>query len=139
PAYGLDPLWNACCWNAGAQRLFAGWLGEGRQRNLLRYVWGDPSARALIPDWEDRARNLLAEFRADYGRSLNDPRTRSLADQLRRESPPFAAAWDAQAVAGRQGGLRVFDHPEDGRLAFRQHTFTPADRPDYKLVVLTPA
>ena len=139
PAYGLDRLWNACCWNAGAARLFAGWLGEGRQRNLLRYVFDDQSARALIPDWQDRALRILAEFRADYGRSLNDPRARALVDQLRRESPLFAEAWDAQAVAGREGGLRRFHHPQDGDLAFHQHTFTPTDRPDYKLVLLTPS
>ncbi len=138
PAYGLDRMWNACCWNGPAAHLFAGWLGEGRQRNLLRYVFDDPSARALIPDWQDRALRILAEFRADYGRSLNDPRARALVDQLRRESPLFAEAWDAQAVAGREGGLRRFNHPQDGDLAFHQHTFTPTDRPDYKLVVLAP-
>ena len=26
PAYGLDRLWNACCWNEAAARLFRGWL-----------------------------------------------------------------------------------------------------------------
>lgn len=50
PAYGLDRLWNACCWTPAAEHLFAGWLGchhgkAGRQRNLLRYVFDDPSAR----------------------------------------------------------------------------------------------
>ncbi len=143
PAYGLDVLWNACCWNPAAEHLFAGWLGPhpgaaGRQRNLLRYVFDDPSARRLIPDWERRARRLLAEFRADFGRTLGDPRTRALVEQLRRESPLFARAWEAQGVAGREGGLRAFLHPLDGPLAFEQHTFSPADRPDYKLVALTP-
>ena len=38
PAYGLDPQWNACCWNAAAERLFVGWLGAGEQKNLLRYM-----------------------------------------------------------------------------------------------------
>jgi hypothetical protein len=27
----------------------------------------------------------------------------------------------------------------DGLLRFTQHTFTPSERPDYKLVLLTPA
>ena len=138
PAYGLDRLWNACCWNPEAERLFAGWLGPGRQRNLLRYVFDDPSARKLIPDWERRARRLLAEFRADFGRTLGDPRARVLVDRLRQQSPLFARAWDAQSVAGREGGLRAFLHPVAGPVAFEQHTFSPAERPDYKLVALTP-
>lgn len=138
PAYGLDRLWNACCWNPAAARLFGGWLETEGARNLLRFVFLDPAARALIPQWDERARRLLGEFRADYSRGLNDPRMRALVDSLRRESTVFAQAWTAQAVLEREGGFRHFTHPEDGPLRFQQHTFSPADRPDYKLVVLTP-
>lgn len=138
PAYGLDRAWSACCWNLAAEQLFQGWLGEGRQKNLLRYVFIDATARNLIAGWEQRSRHLLAEFRADYGRRLTDPQTNALVDSLRNDSPAFAEAWDLQSVAGREGGLRRFHHPERGDLCFEQHTFTPADRPDYKLVVLTP-
>ncbi len=138
PSYGLDRAWNACCWNSYAERLFTDWLGKGRQKNLLRYMFVEPSARLLVPDWPERATRLLAEFRADYGRSLDDPRTNAIVDQLRHECQDFANAWDAQAVSDREGGLRRFDHPVDGLLCFRQLTFSPADRPDYKLVVLAP-
>ena len=139
PAYGLDRAWNACCWNDKAERLFSHWLGPGRQRNLLRYVFTEMTARELLPDWEERARRLLAEFRADYGRRLTDPYANMIVDQLRHESPAFASAWQSQAVSDREGGMRTFNHPEDGKLTFRQLTFSPADRPDYKLVVLAPA
>lgn len=138
PAYGLDRLWNACCWNPAAQRLFPDWLGEGRQRNQLRFIFLEPAARGLIPDWDDRARRVLAEFRADYSRRFNDARMRGLVDTLSAESPFFAQAWTEQTVLDREGGLRSFRHPEDGLLRFEQHSFTPADRPDYKLVLLTP-
>jgi transcriptional regulator with XRE-family HTH domain len=139
PAYGLDRLWTACCWNPAAERLFEGWLGPGRDKNQLRYIFLDPTARALIPDWPSRARRVLAEFRADFGRTLGDPGVRDLVDGLRQDSADFAAAWDAAAVLGREGGRRVFSHPSDGALAFDQHTFAPADRPDHKLVLLVPA
>src|SRR5277367_1536884 len=43
PAYALDPLWNACCWNVAAAKLFLGWLDGDNQRNLLRYVFLDPA------------------------------------------------------------------------------------------------
>lgn len=138
PAYGLDRLWNACCWNAAAEHLFAGWLGEGHDKNLLRYTFTSPAARRLLPDWEDRATRLLAEFRADYGRALEDTEVRDLADELAGRSDLFARAWHAQTVTTREGGRRTFMHPEDGRLVYEQHTFVPAERPDYKLVVLLP-
>ena len=137
PAYGLDRLWNACCWNEAAARLFRGWLSEGCQRNLLVFVFLDPMARDLIPNWKDRARRLLAEFRGDYGHSVTDPRVRALVETLRRDSALFRQAWDAQTVLDREGGLRSFHHPEDGLVRFTQHTFSPSERPDYKLVILT--
>lgn len=138
PAYGLDRLWNACCWNAPAERLFAAWLG-GEERNLLRWVFLSPAARDLIPDWEDRARRLLAEFRADFSRRLGDPGVQALVSDIGDRSDVFARAWADQAVLEREGGDRAFNHPEDGRLRFVQHTFSPAERPDCKLVVLIPA
>jgi len=137
PAYGLDPSWSRCAWNAAAGRLFAAWLA-GPEPNLLRYIFLTEDARRLICDWEDRARRVLAEFRADYSRRLHDPAMKALVADLRDRSPEFARWWDGHAVLAREGGLRRFDHPEDGLVAFRQHTFSPASSPDHKLVLLTP-
>ena len=137
PAYALDRAWNAVGWNAAAARLFEGWLG-GPQANLLRYIFRDPAARELIVGWEDRARRVLAEFRADFSRSLNDPQMRALVDELSAGDARFARWWEEQAVLAREGGLRRFRHPKDGPLAFEQFTFHPAGRPDCKLVLLAP-
>jgi len=137
PAYGLDRCWNAVCWNAAAERLFVGWLG-GPERNLIRYLFRHPAARRLIVDWPDRARRVIAELRADFSRSLADPQMRGLIEGLRAEDAEFAALWEEQAVLEREGGLRRFDHPQDGPVAYEQFTFQPADRPDCKLVLLTP-
>lgn len=96
------------------------------------------AARSLIPDWEHRARRLLAEFRADYGHSFRDAEVRTLVAALRRDSPFFAQAWDGQDVQHREGGLRAFTHPEQGALLFEQHSFVPSEAPAYKLVLLRP-
>ena len=139
PAYGLDRLWNACASNEAAARLFCGWLDGEHQRNLLRFIFLEESARALIPDWQDRARRLLAEFRSDFGHTFRDAGVKAFIDALKAESPLFARMWEDQDVERRLGGLRTFHHPRDGRLAFEQHTFSLSERPDYKLVLLTPA
>ncbi|AYJ85506.1 XRE family transcriptional regulator (plasmid) [Sphingomonas paeninsulae] len=138
PAYGLDRLWNARCWNKAAEHLFDGWLGEGQQKNLLRYTFTILSVRDLLPDWEGSARRLLAEFRADYGHALNDRNMGEFVDQMKDESDLFAREWDDQSVMAREGGSRTFLHPTDGPLTYEQHTFSPAERPDYKLVTLIP-
>ena len=138
PAYGLDRLWNACCWNEAASDLFRGWLDSDNQRNLLRFIFLEESARTLIPDWQDRARRLLAEFRADFGHTFRDAQVATYIGALKAESPLFARTWDNQDVKHRVGGLRTFNHPRDGMLDFEQHTFSLSERPDYKLVLLTP-
>ena len=138
PAYGLDPLWNACCWNKPAAHLFAGWLGNNEQRNLLRYTFTSSEARLLLPDWEQRARRLLAEFRAASARMLDDIALEELIGSLRDESDLFAEEWEMQTVMAREGGERTFRHPADGLTSYTQHTFTPAERSEFKVVALMP-
>lgn len=138
PVYGLDPAWDICCWNEAAKRLFVGLETQSEHRNLLRYVFTAREARDLIPDWEVRAARLLAEFRADYGHAMADSRVRAVVDWLATDSDFFRETWRRQAVSEREGGRRRFFHPQEGKLVFEQHTLRPAERPDFKLVVLQP-
>jgi transcriptional regulator with XRE-family HTH domain len=137
-AYVLDRLWNVPLCNAAAAELFAGWLDQPGPHNLLRFVFFAPAARTLLPDWEGRARRVLAEFRADCAAHLEDPPVRALLAELREASPPFAALWRQQDVTARDGGGRSFRHPALGLIALQQTTFLVAGRTDLKLVMLTP-
>ena len=137
PAYLLDRMWRARAWNGAAADLFVGWLDDAAtNRNILRYMFLEPQARKLARGWEERARRLLAEFRLDQGRHLNDPEMAALVADLKRRSRFFAAAWDEQIVVGREGGPRSFSHPTRGLLYFEQLTFNLAIRPEFKLVIL---
>jgi transcriptional regulator with XRE-family HTH domain len=135
PAYLLDRLWRARAWNEPAARLFADWLGSG-ELCLLAYVFLNRAARAFIVDWENRARRLVAEFRADTGRNPDDPALRALVDRLRLGSREFAAFWSDHAVLAREGGAREFNHPREGALRYEQVTLFPAGLAAYKLVML---
>ncbi|MFS3137070.1 helix-turn-helix transcriptional regulator [Gluconacetobacter sacchari] len=137
PTYLLDALWTVRAANDGARHLFAGWIG-GDEPNLLRYVFLDPQARFFLDDWPDRARRILAEFRADTARRPNDAAMRALVDRLCGESADFARVWNSHAVLSREGGRRRFTHPRDGLLQYEQVTLIPAAHPDYKLVTLVP-
>jgi transcriptional regulator with XRE-family HTH domain len=134
PAYLLDRLWRARAWNAPAARLFTDWLG-GDEPCLLAYVFFNVTARAFIADWENRARRLVAEFRADTARNPDDPALRALVDRLASGSVEFAAFWRDHAVLAREGGARTFNH-RDGVQRYEQVTLSPTGRPDQKLVML---
>jgi transcriptional regulator with XRE-family HTH domain len=138
PAYLLDRLWHAKAWNAPAARLFAPWL-NGPEPCLLRFVFLDPAAKNFIFDWQDRAQRLLAEFRADMAPHQEDPQIQDLIERLREESPDFARLWTTHTVLAREGGERLFNHPETGLLRFEQVTLTPATHRDHKLVILLAA
>jgi len=140
PAYVLDRYWNAVAWNRAAENLFEGWLrapAENPARNLLRYIFTTPAAQRLIGDWEDRARRVLAEFRVDYGRALEDRAMMQLVEDLQRTSRIFTATWAEQLVLSREGGERTFHTATEGTLTYRQATFNFTPRPEFKLVILT--
>nr|WP_294863677.1 helix-turn-helix transcriptional regulator [uncultured Pseudogulbenkiania sp.] len=142
PAYVLDRQWNARAWNTAAAQLFHGWLDTGAgtpARNLLRFTFLAPQARHLIDNWPYRAKRLVAEFRADCGRSVDDAEMQPLITELCQSSAEFTAFWQDYEVTGREGGIRVFQHPQRGRLVYEQVTFYPATRRDLKLVMLLPA
>jgi len=103
---------------------------------LLRYVFLDPTARQFICDWENRARRLVAEFRADTAARMDDEEIATLVEELRRASPQFAEFWRDQRVLARDGGTRDFNHPKDGPSRYEQITFVPTTRSGYKLVML---
>lgn len=135
PAYILDQTWNMLAWNAPLLHVFDGWPARGRA-NLLCYIFLEPAARHLVVDWEERASRVVAEFRADVAGHAADADIQHLVTELQAGSALFAQCWTRQAVVDREGGLREFQHPADGRLSFRQFTFRLAIRPDCKLVML---
>ena len=136
PAYLLDRTWTARSWNAAAEHLFIGWLDQSEDKNLLRYIFLEPSARALIHDYEKRSRRVVAEFRADVSAHLNDPAVRRLVAELSERSEAFARYWTERVVLGREGGERTFHHRKDGFLRYQQVTFAPIGHPDLKLTML---
>ena len=138
PAYLLDRLWDIRAWNEAAARLFAPWLTSG-EPCLLRFVFLHPGARGFICHWQERAQRLTAEFRADTAYAPGDPAMQVLLADLLARSEPFARFWNDQAVLARDGGIRLFDHPQDGVLRFEQMTLVPAGSPDAKFVMLLPA
>lgn len=141
PAYVLDPRWDIAAGNAQARELFLDWAAPGAAGappNLLRFLFLNPDARRLIADWPQRAKRLVAEFRADCGRRLLTAPVRELIDGLRADSVEFADLWQLNDVQEREGGQRDFHHPRLGPLRFAQLTLRAAVHPEYKLVMLLP-
>lgn len=138
PAYLLDSCWNVLAWNAQAEALFSGWLGVDPQPNLLDFMFLHPLARKLVTNWAERAKRVVAEFRAETSHYAHSDAVRETVISLRERSTDFNQWWTQQEVLSREGGERRFNHPAEGEKSYRQQTFFPAGYADCKLVMLVP-
>lgn len=138
PAYALAPDWGIAGWNSAYEALYPNVATAiAEQRNLLWLIFMDPAVRALLDDWDDTSRRFLAEFRAEAGPRLGDPRYRDLVGRLLESSPDFRERWESHGVRGFESRERVFQHPTLGRLVFEHHQMRPSDQTDIQLVVYT--
>ncbi|MBO9625795.1 MAG: helix-turn-helix domain-containing protein [Microbacterium sp.] len=136
PAYAIAPDWGIAAWNSAYEALYPNVATTPPEdRNLLWLIFTDPAVRELLDDWDDTSRRFLAEFRAEAGPRLGDPRYRDLVGRLREASPEFRERWDSHGVGGFESRERVFQHPTLGRLVFEHHQMRPSDQTDVQLVV----
>lgn len=139
PAYIRGPRWDTLAWNAAACELYGDFsLMNELERNSLWRMFVRPDYPDLLPDWQQAARNLLAQFRASYGRNVGHPRFEELIDILKQSSDTFAEWWDRHDVLGIPLGTKRFKHSKLGDLAFAHQTLAVADHPDLKLTVYLP-
>ncbi|MGH3478488.1 MAG: helix-turn-helix transcriptional regulator [Nocardioidaceae bacterium] len=139
PAYAITADWSIAGWNAAYEGLYPNVASVAvEDRNLLWLVFTDPYVRELLPDWEMTSRRFLAEFRAEAGPRLGEPRFSGLIRRLTLASDAFRLGWDSHAVGGFASRERIFRHPEAGELRFEHHQLTPADHPDLQLIIYAP-
>ena len=137
PAFVLDRYWTALFWNDELAELFPLWL-KGPEKNLLRHMFLNLSARTIVVDWELRARRLLAQFRVDFGKYIDDQKMLDLVRKLSEESDLFQKLWQEQRVLSSDGIEKSYNHPQQGLLKFHQTTFLAVADPALKLVILKP-
>jgi transcriptional regulator with XRE-family HTH domain len=141
PALIRTATWDVVAWNRAATVMLTDYGAlPPEQRNILRFIFLDPRARAAQYDWESVARFALGAFRLEAARAGAAADVEPLVDELRRLSPEFEAMWRDNDVSGVPGEVvKHIRHPTLGRLAFEFSTFAVDGRTDLSLVVYNPA
>jgi len=141
PALIRTAIWDVVAWNRGATVIFGDYgSAPPEQRNILRYFFLDPRARAAQYDWESVARFVLGAFRADAVRAGAAAEVAPLVDELCRLSPEFGAMWRDNDVRGHHGeAVKHIKHPTLGPLAIEYSAFAVDGRTDLTMVVYNPA
>ena len=135
PAYVIGRRWDVLAWNQTAERLFG--FDQPCPPHPLNALWRffqRPEARA-DQHWEQQARNLVAQFRADYVRYSDDESFHVLLRDLQAASPQFSEWWERQDVRGLPDGPRRMEHPTLGLLEFDHVTFQTTITPDLRVKV----
>jgi transcriptional regulator with XRE-family HTH domain len=136
PAYVLSRTNDLLTANAGGFQLLPG-LAEwpARQRNTIRYTFLHPAARALWPDWEQKARGCVAHLRAVAGTDPDAPDLAAIVGELIVKSPDFTRLWDRYEVRRMGDGQKVFRHPAVGTMTLAHESFELTRTAGQRLVV----
>jgi MmyB-like transcription regulator ligand binding domain len=84
-------------------------------RNFLCWRLLDPAAREFFVDWDEATDIAVSGLRESAGSCPDDPRMRSLIDDLSAVSSRFRELW-GRAVVGCRLGIHHLRHPQVGEL-----------------------
>jgi transcriptional regulator with XRE-family HTH domain len=139
PALIRTAIWDVVAWNRAATVMLTDYGSlPPEQRNILRFIFLDPSARAAQYDWESVARYVVGAFRVDAARAGAAAEVEPLVEELCRLSPEFKALWRDHDVQSPSEGVKRIRHPVLGPIAFEYSPFAVDGRPDLTLVVYNP-
>jgi transcriptional regulator with XRE-family HTH domain len=94
----------------------------GRLPNQARYLFLDPRAGDLYPDWNAVAATTVAMLRSESGRNPHDRALNELVGELTTRSGQFAALWAGHDVRIHTTGTKRFHHPVAGDLSLQFET-----------------
>jgi transcriptional regulator with XRE-family HTH domain len=139
PAIIRTALWDVVAWNRAAPVMLTDYAAlPPEQRNILRFVFLDPRARAAQYDWNSVARFVVGAFRVDAARAGAAVEVEPLVAELCRRSPEFEAMWHDNEVSHFGETVKHMRHPLLGDLAFEYSAFAVDGRPDLSMVVYNP-
>ncbi len=139
PACVVDTRLNVVAWNAAHRVVFGAFATMSeRERNLIWILFTSPLSRQANEEWEELARVYLAQFRAAYGRFINDPWWATQIAELSRISPQFRELWARHDVLNVSEGQKTMHHPLVGELTFDFLWFRAVDASDLRLLIHTP-
>jgi transcriptional regulator with XRE-family HTH domain len=140
PAYVINQCWDVLAYNR-AQAALVREYDElpPAERNNVWLLFTDPATRALLVNWTDEAKYLLAKYRAAAAEHAGDARFDALTNALRRSSREFREWWPRHDIGGFEPARKQFQHPSAGLLTVNFIKLAPINHPEHQLLVYLPA
>ncbi|MFD1774759.1 helix-turn-helix transcriptional regulator [Paenibacillus rhizophilus] len=136
----IDVRMNVVAWNKAFCIVYGDYDSMTvRERNLVWSTFTSDYLRQIKGEyWEEGALRCLAQFRAGYGRFIEDPWWGEQIRELTQISQEFKEMWQRQEVLYAPEGNKVIYHPVAGELIFKHLSFTVTDSPELQVVINTP-
>lgn len=94
-----------------------------RPVNSARFLFLDPAAREMYPDWERIATETVAIMRHTAGVDPRDPRLSEIVGELSMQSQEFRTRWASHDVRFHNTGTKTLRHPVVGELTLSFERF----------------
>jgi transcriptional regulator with XRE-family HTH domain len=105
--------------NALARALFADLFDGHEHPNSARFIFLDPRARELYPDWASVARDVVGALRSAAGRTPGDRALSDLVGELSTRNEEFRQYWARHDVRFHVSGVKRLHHPQVGDMELR--------------------
>lgn len=137
PAYVMGRRWDLLFWNQAADLVFS--FSEIAPPHSRNFIWRSFTSPVLRrhQNWEQLAKGLMAQFRADSARYPDDPWFRELIEDLKKDNDEFRLWWSRHDVRNIPEGHKSMDHPVLGSLEFEHVTLQVPGNTDQKVVIYT--
>jgi len=138
PAYIMGKYWDVLLWNRAAEFVFRFppySSSINPKLNLLHHFLIDPFGKEMNSDWEERAKIMLARFRADCARYPQDARLNEMIEKFKQESELFNSWWSRYEVKTVTDCHKLLNDPRIGELEFEHVNLQLSNCPDLKLMI----
>ncbi|MFF5547746.1 helix-turn-helix transcriptional regulator [Streptomyces olivaceoviridis] len=115
PAYVRNNRMDILAANPLARALLSE-VFEREPANTCRFVFLDPRATRLYPDWERVARDGVGVLRVEVAKNPYDRELSNLIGELSTRSDAFRTLWGAHGVYVFTEGTKRFHHPAVGAM-----------------------
>jgi transcriptional regulator with XRE-family HTH domain len=140
PAHIINSRFDVLAWNGHSARLLTDFGAfSATDRNVLRLVFQDDLLRRRYVDWEARAREFVAAFRATCDMRAADESLTKLAEELHRDSCDFRRLWDDHGFQQHVALRKTLVSSAGDEVNVVVTNSAVEDDPDLRLLVFAPA
>ncbi|MCT9138965.1 helix-turn-helix transcriptional regulator [Streptomyces violarus] len=108
---------------------------EQEPANTCRFVFLDPRATRLYPDWERVARDGVGVLRVEVAKNPYDRELSNLIGELSTRSDAFRTMWGAHDVHVFTEGTKRFHHPAVGEMELVHESLDLPGEPGLSITV----